>query len=683
MRSATLLAALLLAPAVEAQNASVAGPLVTELPTLHCLGVYWLIGGDANANARVDVEVRPTGTTPWRRTEPLVRVFPDRMRTPPPNGQVMHAGSIFGLDEDAPYDVRLSLVDPDGGSTYRVVPMRTWSETRRPPGAAVLVKPGGLAAALQAARPGDVLELAPGVYRGSFAPGSGAPGRPIAIVGPADRSAVLDGGNGSAVLSRTGLEHVIFENLTVQNAKVGMAFNEGAHITVRRCTIRDVEYGFVATRNGTEQQRILIADNIITGRATWPRTQGIENRRGVQVGGTGHVVCHNRISGFADAIDVYGAYPTAAIDFYRNEISECTDDGIEMDYSERNTRCFENRLTNVYQGISLQPVHGGPVYVFRNTIYNLVGETFKLHNQPAGGVLYHNTSVKVGMPLVLYSSGVPVYDTRSRNNLFIGTTGNYAFESTTNMVRCDYDYDAFGGTWSLFLKWNGVRYKSIEEVRKSAPVYRNVVRVDPAAVFQSGLRAPASSGTQFPLSVHDTRLRPSAAAVDAGVAIAGINDNFAGKAPDIGAHELGAAVPHYGPRPVRAVAVIDGDNPRPGSDVDLVLTTEGDGSVPYQTASSFGTGPLVIDTRRLGLSADGLFALSLSGLRPTLFDDFAGTMSATGRARATIHLPNLPALAGLTIHSAFVTLDARSPSGIRSISNTASFRIVARSTPDN
>jgi hypothetical protein len=678
MRTATLLAALLLAPAVEAQNAAVPGPLVAEQPTLHCLGVHWLIGGDANANARVDVAYRRSGATTWRQAESLFRVFRDRMRTPPPSGQVMHAGSIFGLDEDTPYDVRLSLVDPDGGSTFRVVPMRTWTEPRRPPGAAVRVKPGGLAAALQAARPGDVLELEPGVYRGAFAPVSGTPGQPIAIVGPADRSAVLDGGNGSAVLSRPGLTHVIFENLTVQNAKVGMAFNEGAHITVRRCTIRDVEYGFVATRDGTKQQRILIADNLIAGRATWPRTQGIENRRGVQVGGTGHVVCHNRIRGFADAIDVYGAYPTAAIDFYRNEISECTDDGIEMDYSERNTRCFENRLTNVYQGISLQPVHGGPVYVFRNTIYNLVVETFKLHNQPAGGVLYHNTSVKVGMPLVLYSSGVSVYDTRSRNNLLIGTTGNYAFEATAKMVRCDYDHDAFGGTWTLFLKWNGVRYKSIEEVRKSAPVYKNVVRVDPASVFQSGLRAPASSATQFPVSVHDTRLRPSGAAIDAGDRIAGINDGFTGKAPDIGAHELGAPVPHYGPRPVRAVAVIDGASPRPGSDVDVVLTTEGDGSIPYQMASSFGTGPLVIDTRRLGLSPDGLFAISLGGLQPTLFEDFAGTMSAFGRATATIHLPNLPVLAGLTIHSAFVTLDARSPSGIRSISNTASFRIAAR-----
>ena len=63
------------------------------------------------------------------------------------------------------------------------------------------------------------------------------------------------------------------------------------------------------------------------------------------------------------------------------------DDGIELDYSQRNTRCFHNRLTNVFQGISLQPVYGGPVYVFRNALYNVAVEPFKLHNNPSGGLI--------------------------------------------------------------------------------------------------------------------------------------------------------------------------------------------------------------------------------------------------------------------------------------------------------
>jgi hypothetical protein len=43
-------------------------------------------------------------------------------------------------------------------------------------------------------------------------------------------------------------------------------------------------------------------------------------------------------------------------------------------------------------------------------------------------------------------------------------------------------------------------------------------------------------------------LRPGAAAVDAGVPMAGINDGYTGRAPDLGAYEVGQPLPHYGPR---------------------------------------------------------------------------------------------------------------------------------------
>jgi hypothetical protein len=308
-----------------------------------------------------------------------------------------------------------------------------------------------------------------------------------------------------------------------------------------------VENGFVAQRDGNRQQRFLIADNVITGRATWPRSRGIEERGGIRIGGTGHVVCYNRISGFADAISVHAAYPCAAIDFDGNEISECTDDGIEMDYSDHNTRCFENRLTNVFQGISLQPVHGGPVYVFRNALYNVGAETFKLHNGPSGGLLLHNTSVKSGMPWVVMSSA-PVSNCVSRNNVFVGSEGNYAFETTAPMQACDFDYDGFAGRWRLLLKWNGVRYQSSDDVRWTGPVYRHVVPLEPKAIFQSGVTAPDETATAFKCTVNDLRLAPGSAAIDAGLALPNVNDGFAGVAPDLGAYESGQPLPHYGPR---------------------------------------------------------------------------------------------------------------------------------------
>ena len=537
-----------------ADEAAAPGRVIEETPTLECLGVRWLVGGDDNHNARVRVAWRQAGSRPWRPGPDLFRVETAAIRPDhrPPGGQTMFAGSVFGLRPGTQYEVRLALEDPDGGAAERLLRMTTWTEPQLPRGGRTIrVQPGGLRGAFTQARPGDVLLLAPGVYRGTFRPPSGQPGRPIALVGTGGGEAILDGQGESAVVSASGLHDVMFENLTVRNAKWGIAVNEGARITLRRSTITDVDYGFVAQRNGRKQQHIFIADCTFRGRSKWPRSEGIENRRGIQVGGTGHVICHNRISHFADAVDTYPAYPCAAVDIYRNEISECTDDGIEMDYSEHNTRCFENRLTNVYQGISVQPVHGGPVYVLRNAMLNVGLETFKMHNSPSGALLLHNTSVKAGMPLVLYTSE-PVSNCVSRNNLFIGTSGNYAFECMPPMRSCDFDYDGFGGQWRQFLKFNGARYGGLEEVKKRAPVYRHALVVPSAGLFRSGLKPPADPKREYNITVNDLRLGQGTVAIDAGEPLPGINDGYRGRAPDLGAYELGAELPHYGPRPVAA-----------------------------------------------------------------------------------------------------------------------------------
>ena len=47
----------------------------------------------------------------------------------------------------------------------------------------------------------------------------------------------------------------------------------------------------------------------------------------------------------------------------------------------------------------------------------------------------------------------------------------------------------------------------------------------------------------------DFSLKQGAAAVDAGCILPNVNDGFTGKAPDIGALEVGKPPPVYGPRP--------------------------------------------------------------------------------------------------------------------------------------
>jgi hypothetical protein len=59
---------------------------------------------------------------------------------------------------------------------------------------------------------------------------------------------------------------------------------------------------------------------------------------------------------------------------------------------------------------------------------------------------------------------------------------------------------------------------------------------------------PSKPGFVYHASDFDFSLKPGSAAVDTGKKIPGVNDDFTGKAPDLGAVELGNAATVYGPR---------------------------------------------------------------------------------------------------------------------------------------
>jgi hypothetical protein len=68
------------------------------------------------------------------------------------------------------------------------------------------------------------------------------------------------------------------------------------------------------------------------------------------------------------------------------------------------------------------------------------------------------------------------------------------------------------------------------------------------AVFQATVSF-LSSGPYPERVIPDLRIKSSSPAVDTGTLLANINDNFRGRAPDIGAYEAGDSLPIYGPRP--------------------------------------------------------------------------------------------------------------------------------------
>ena len=157
---------------------------------------------------------------------------------------------------------------------------------------------------------------------------------------------------------------------------------------------------------------------------------------------------------------------------------------------------------------------------------------------------------------MVWSRTARVNTVMTRNNLFIGSpvtqegeATSYAFDFTAQMENCDFDYDGFGGgPFKQFGRWLPGVYPTIDDVRKDAPVEKHAVVVDAAKVFASGVGAPEDIDKQYGTEANDLRLKAGSEAVDAGVSVPNVNDGFAGKAPDLGAYELGRPLPHYGPR---------------------------------------------------------------------------------------------------------------------------------------
>jgi len=559
-----------------AGNESVPGALEPELPTLHCLGFRWLIAGDDNGNALVSTRYRRAGESDWRPAMPFFRVESAAMEErKPPAGVTMHAGSIFNLTPDTTYEVELELRDPDGGSETRQLTVRTWKEPEAPAPLRTLhvappdasQKPAstsgagsagdpfrGIAAADAAAQPGDLMLLDAGAYPGPVTfTKSGTEEAPILWQAAGDGEVVIEGPEDGRAASASGLKHVIFEGLTIRNATGGMNLTHSSSVTVRRCHFLQVHSGIQADG---QQEHLFISDNVFEGLCRWGEKPTTEDRA-VELSGMGHVVAYNRISGFKDGIDTRPPYPVRAVDIHNNDISECVDDGIELDYSEENTRAYQNRLTNCTMGISFQPVRGGPAYAVRNVLYNIGLESFKLHLSPpgpgrmtSGGVILQNTVVKTNVPVRVWSNEGPAHHYYLRNNLLVGGEAPYAIELTCPIEESDWDYDAYvGGPFARFARWNGKTYASLDEFQAAAGEEKHgLVLPWSGDLFASGVARPTDLAEQYPTTVNDLRLGPRSPAIDRGVVLPSISDGYRGQAPDLGAVEEGDPLPHYGPR---------------------------------------------------------------------------------------------------------------------------------------
>jgi hypothetical protein len=302
------------------------GELVVDHPTLINLGFEWVIQGDDNRNAQVEVSYRKQGSTAWTPGLPLLRLQGERIYQTEgvfdvisPN---MFAGSILDLEPDTAYEARFVLSDPDGlvGQTARAVTRTISARTRAepkpyaggrvfhvyPPGyKGTKVEPAfdGLMCAynyycgggdtVTAGRPrvkaGDTILMHAGLYRyradlytgdrainattpveGTYyLTASGTAERPIVIKAAGDGEVIFDGNRNFNLFNVKAANYNYFEGLTIRNTEIGIwagtQFIAGSKgLTVKRCRFDDVNIGIFTNYSGSSD--FYVVDSQFFGR---------------------------------------------------------------------------------------------------------------------------------------------------------------------------------------------------------------------------------------------------------------------------------------------------------------------------------------------------------------------------------------------------------------------------------
>ncbi|MCG2785416.1 MAG: right-handed parallel beta-helix repeat-containing protein [Anaerolineae bacterium] len=345
--------------------------------------------------------------------------------------------------------------------------------------------------------------------------------------------------------SVTGRDWIWIEGFEIRNygattSGFGVAATNASHVVIRRNKIHNLQLGIFINWNGSEFQGndTRIEENEIfdppVNEWAWSAVKGstMEGTGIVLRGHIGAIVRKNEIHHYFNGIYTGSSAalenPEIAFDadIYNNRIHHISDDGLEPEGACINHRFRNNRIDTMLVGISIAPVTKGPTWVMHSILSNFNGTSIKWARDTAGVVLlYHNTSWTNGSNVNAMSLITPIRNTMMRNNIFQGN--GYAFEAVQKgSSNNSWNYNNWYTTRpanSFVFKWENLNYRSIALLCAAIGMECNGHGNPPGFVNPAG---------------GDFRLQPASPNIDRGVHIPGINDNYNGQAPDIGAIEF-------------------------------------------------------------------------------------------------------------------------------------------------
>ncbi len=308
--------------------------------------------------------------------------------------------------------------------------------------------------------------------------------------------------------------------------------------------------------------------------------QGIEGKAG-----RGNSICRNRVHGWFDGIVPESWRCPDQLELNRdmdlmyNLVYNVGDDAFEVDGGGVNMRAHGNIVRNAFAAFSLAPVERGPVYFTRNdaSYYLLMfklnvggctslGWAYCYHNSGwclTRGKEYGGTAISFPLP-----TAIPISNKAFKNNAFIcdGIGVRFAHAGYLLENNCYWPVPDAGPLRYLWQEqagdssWVERRFERLTDFSAATGGESRGLEADPLFAATPGLgavervnygRAAFSSYPQLehPEAAGDLRLAPGSPCIDAGEYIPGINDDFLGRAPDIGAHEFDSSPQAAGTKP--------------------------------------------------------------------------------------------------------------------------------------
>jgi hypothetical protein len=269
-----------------------------------------------------------------------------------------------------------------------------------------------LQAALKSARPGQVIELADGVYKGKFvATGSGTSAKPIVLRG--GRGAVLDSGSYSTgmTLQLQKANYWRLEGFTVRKGQKGVVLDQSNHNVLSKLDVGDVGMEAVHFRSSSSDNRLEGSDVHDTGHFDAGRGEGVY---------IGTAFVHWNKYGNSGGMDRSDRNVITG-----NRIHAITAENIDIKEGTVNGQIVDNvlegdRMSGVHHGDSWVDVKGNGYLIANNTGTKTLLDGFQTHVQLKG---WGQNNTFRGNKLTLNGKGVGI-------NI-------YKAVASGNVVACD------------------------------------------------------------------------------------------------------------------------------------------------------------------------------------------------------------------------------------------------------